>query len=95
MACMMYINTHLKGVLGFRCVFDPVFFLLNFPNSINPFASQIYIIIFDQQCFLLYSILLGDLLHKQSIFHIAVNCLIKCSLNDPRSNYFPLKFPKP
>ena len=50
---------------------------------------------FYQWIFLLSSILLDGLLYGQIIFHLYGNLLINCALNDPQSNYFPLKFPRP
>ena len=74
--------------------FLSLYFLLNFPNSNNQFASQIWMIIFDPQFFLLYSIMLDWFLSKHSILHLAVNCLRKCASTDPQSKYLPLKLPK-
>ena len=50
--------------------------------------------IFNQQNFLISSILLDILLSEKSIFHPAGDFLIKCALTDPKSNCLPLKFPK-
>ena len=51
--------------------------------------------IFDQQMFLISSIMLDVLLYDQNIFLLFVNYLRKCALTDPQSNYLPLKYPKP
>ena len=50
--------------------------------------------IFDQQIFLLSSIIIHGWLYEHSISPLAVNCLRICELTDPQSNYLPLKLPK-
>ena len=50
---------------------------------------------YDQQFFLLSSIMFDGLPSEQSIFHLDGNLLIKCALTDPCSNYLPLKLTKP
>ena len=69
-------------------------FLLNCPNSHNPFVSQIWIMIFINEYFILFSINIVDLLSGNSNFHLAVNCLRECTSADLQCNYFPLEFPK-
>ena len=68
-----------------------LYLLLNHPNSYNQFSSQIYIMIFVQQIFLLLLIILDGLLSELIIFYFAGNLPRKCASNEPQSNYFPLK----
>ena len=51
--------------------------------------------IFYQQMFLLSSILIGGLLHEQSIFNLAGSFIRKCAPADIQGKYYPLKFPNP
>ena len=67
---------------------------LNCQNLSNKFASQINILIFYQQFFLLSSTILDDLLSDQSIFNLYGNFLRRCQLIHPQSNYFLLNLKK-
>ena len=71
-----------------------LYLLLNCSNSNNPFLRHILIMSFDQQTFLLYSILLGGLLSEHSTFHFDGNWIRKCTLIDIQSNHFPLNSSK-
>ena len=51
--------------------------------------------IFDQQFFLISSILLSGLIYEQIILPLSGNCLRNCASTDINSKYLPLKFPKP